>query len=397
MNACSHLRHTPIEWTLSLAQTVLPEIRLRSFRDGSRSIGFVNPCEARGSKGARRARGGAESGERCGLARTGSHSRCRVADNQRAMYRHHLEKLTRTGLDDLLVDEGVIERAQLEVVQSEQDRVGGLLSDILITARGFDELELATLQSNRYGLPYVDVRLYAVRREAAELLPDEFCRRNGFVVLDQFGPTIAVAAWEVPSPQLVAEILAKVGVSTVFLYIGTRTAITQVLDAQVKQAAGRGAAHPSAGASTAKPGSTPPASSQSETSEVGLAPLDLPFVSMGLFPVALAAIAAKTAAAQPAADTGSATPAHKSALETLIEAPAPDAAPAVLSPAVEVARPRSGRSAPVLPAVPTTARPGGWSSIFDSGDANLRTSQLGGAAPEKRPAPTPATPRVPRG
>src|SRR5687767_9044399 len=167
------------------------------------------------------------------------------------MYRHHLEKLTKTRLDDVLLDEGVLDRARLEAVQAEQDQSGKLLSDVLVTSGGFDEWELAKLLVNQYGLPFLDVKLYGIRREVAELLSVEYCRKHGVLPLDQFGPSIALACWEVPTPELLNEIIEKTG-CTLFLYVGVRRMMLEVLDEQTKKAAGRSmGARAHAGASLA--------------------------------------------------------------------------------------------------------------------------------------------------
>lgn len=152
------------------------------------------------------------------------------------MYRHHLEKLVRTRLDDILVDEGVLDRSKLQEIQSEQDQSGSLLSDVLVESGGFDEFELAKLQVKSYGLPFVDVKLFNIRREVLEVLPFDYCKRRGVLPVEQFGQSLAIACWEVPTPELLDEIVAKTKFS-IFVYIGVRRTMLEVIDEQTKKLA----------------------------------------------------------------------------------------------------------------------------------------------------------------
>jgi hypothetical protein len=352
------------------------------------------------------------------------------------MYRQHLERMTRTRLDDLLLDEGILDRAKLESVQAEQDQSGRLLSDLLVETCGFDEWELAKLQANRYGLPFLDVKLYGIRREVSAILPLDWCRSRGLLPLDQFGPTIALACWEIPTPELVQEIIEKTS-STPFLYVGVRRAILEVLQEQIAKApgasrpggatlaGGKPAAAPqpsvsgkpavtlpeSAPAAVASPMGAAASPYRSETGlEPELPPLDLPLISMKLNASASAvggmrrtvpsprpapSVPAGLSGVSPAASVAGASASH-TGVSVVGSTPAPAAAP---TPAAEPPRPRFTRSAPTLPPAPAApaggAKPAmsGWESIFDSGEDAVRRSVPGG--PPRPAAPDPRRSAVP--
>lgn len=329
------------------------------------------------------------------------------------MYRAHLERLVRARLEDLLLDEGLLPRDRIESAQLEQDQTGKLLSDVLVDAEMMDDWDLAKLVSARYGLPFIDVKSYNVRREASELLPADYCLRHGILPLDQFGPTLMLAVQEVPSIEVIRHIVEKTG-CTPFLYVGVRRAIRDHFDEQAKRAQGTGKPKPSAdtpaavkaaaaarAAAPAKPSAAAPAAeaapASSPTMTQDLPPLDLPTVSMRLD-------ASVDTLGQPAAAASPTAPAPVAAAKPAIQrfqrtvGSSPDAAPAAAGPAVPSAgrTPRTSdpgpapppgaprlasRAAPVLPAAASKPGPKGaqksWESIFDVGESNVRRTTSG--------------------
>ncbi len=152
------------------------------------------------------------------------------------MYRRHLEKLARTRLDDVLLDEGLIERSHIEDAQAEQEMTGNQLSHVLFEREALDEWELAKIVSTHYSLPFIDVSNYAIPRPAVDLLPREFCESYSIVPIDVFGEAMALAVCEMPSPELLKEIIER-SKRTPFLYVAVRRAIHDALKDQAKDAA----------------------------------------------------------------------------------------------------------------------------------------------------------------
>lgn len=365
------------------------------------------------------------------------------------MYRHHLEKLVRTRLDDVLVDEGVLDRSKLQEIQSEQDQSGSLLSDVLIDSGGFDEFELAKIQVKSYGLPFVDVKLFNIRREVLEVLPFDYCKRRGVLPIEQFGQSLAIACWEIPTPELLEELITKTKLS-IFLYVGVRRSIHEVIDEQTKKltrntpprpapakAAPAPAAQPAPTAAPAAPQASAPArpaatvaavpaspsastsgsqslppSSVSATSSVDLPeaplpPLSIPFISMKLHATAQDASAPRrmpapksTGGVVAGAALGSLLgPAGSQAPEPSLPA-TPAAVPAaaraasgVVKPAPAMAdpqRPRITRAAPVIPAALGAAPAKSateWESVFDQGESAVRESATGELPPKAKSRP----------
>ena len=73
------------------------------------------------------------------------------------MYSHHLQKLARTRLEDVLLDEGILDRAQIELAVQDAQQGNLPLSQVLAEREVLDEWQLAKLISVHYSLPFVDL------------------------------------------------------------------------------------------------------------------------------------------------------------------------------------------------------------------------------------------------
>ena len=69
----------------------------------------------------------------------------------------HLEKLTRKRLGEILVDEGLISKAQIADAEREEKRTGESLGSILVEASYITDWDLAKAVATQYQLPFVQV------------------------------------------------------------------------------------------------------------------------------------------------------------------------------------------------------------------------------------------------
>src|SRR5262245_22557337 len=151
---------------------------------------------------------------------------------------HQIEKLCRTRLEDVLVDEGILERSRVEDAQAEQETTGRTLGEILIEREILTDYDLAKLVATHYSLPYVDVAGYTLRREVVESLPAELCQTYGFLPIDRFGRSITLAVSEMPTQELIDEIV-RLTEATPYLFVGQRRAIRTSLEDEAKRAVTR--------------------------------------------------------------------------------------------------------------------------------------------------------------
>jgi hypothetical protein len=300
----------------------------------------------------------------------------------------HLEKLTRTRLDDVLVEEGALDRWQVEEAQAEQERTGKPLGEVLVTREMLPDYDLAKLVVTHYPLPFLDLTGYTTRREIMALLPEDFCLRNGVLPLDQFGDVLTIAVCEVPSMELLEDIVTRTKL-TPSLFVVVRRALLEAIGAATKQRSTTVVAKratmigavpkpaPAAPASAAVDTVEETSAPEEEESDVPLPDLVLPRVSMALVGGA------------PGATKSPPPPARPGSRSSIVARPAQSAdrppAPAgglrwMDSDKPNGAAPRPKTAAPV----PTTPpKNGAWESIFDKGEAVVKRETTAGGKPLK--------------
>jgi type II secretion system (T2SS) protein E len=269
----------------------------------------------------------------------------------------HIEKLQRVHLADLLVEEGVLDRSTVEDALIQHEAEGKQLGEVLVEREILSDYDLAKLVAMHYGLPYLEVAGFSTKREVVELLPLDTCMRHAILPLDQFGPLLTLAVSEVPSPEVVREIVSRTKLVPT-LFVAMRRAIVTILEEEKKRRDSRST-------KTAKPAAAKPAAPASEDAEMDVSQaipdLDLPAVSLKL---GAAAALKPGAAARPAP----ARAGHGGALKWMDDAaggaagrkPAPAGAPA------PAAKPVAS------PAAPAKSASANWQTVFDNGDAAVK-------------------------
>ena len=339
------------------------------------------------------------------------------------MYRTVLDRLSRTHIEDLILDVGLLEPARLEAAQAEQDQTGATLSDVLLDSQTLEEWDLAKLVASHYSLPFVDVKLYSTPSNVFDLLPLDWCRRHSVLPFDQFGKSITLACVEIPKPEVLREITEKTG-CTPFLYVCLRRALRDVIDENLKRRAKAPQAAAASAAVSAKsvvtaakpldpaaadvPKEAPSAAPDSTPGEV--APerprlpsiVGLPRVSLQLTATAAQAASTPAPATQPrrpaierfarpaaaATPAGGAAPQRLSPMQQILSHASPDP-PAATEPAAPPTLPRAVvRAVPKLPSKPmaapraaamkSTHSGDGWESIVDIGEDAVRRTPSDG-------------------
>jgi hypothetical protein len=149
------------------------------------------------------------------------------------MYTHHLQKLARTRLEDVLLDEGILDRAQIELALQDASQSNLPLSQVLAEREVLDEWQLAKLISVHYSLPFVDLSDLSLQWDLLDLLPLEFCYEQTVLPMGVFGPSIAIAAAEMPSP----ETLNKISETTdkvPFIYVVVRRQLLETIETMAR-------------------------------------------------------------------------------------------------------------------------------------------------------------------
>jgi hypothetical protein len=272
----------------------------------------------------------------------------------------HIEKLQRVQLADILVEEGVLDRSTVEDAQIQQDAEGKDLGQVLIEREILTDYDLAKLVAMHFGLPYLDVAGFSTKREVVELLPPDFCMRHGVLLLDKFGSILTLAVAEVPTPEVVREIVERTKLVP-SLFVTMRRAIVTILEEEQKR---RDSRPVKGGRSPAARPAAPVAEDAEMDVSQAIPDLDLPAISLKLG-------AAGAGRPVPGHRPAPARAPHANALNWMDEAgggkPAtkkPGAAPAP-APA-PAARPAAAHAAAAKPA------PANWQKVFENGDAAVK-------------------------
>lgn len=93
----------------------------------------------------------------------------------------------------LLVASGIITREQLSEALNAQRLEGGKLGDVLQKLGYVDEETIATLLSEQYGIPFIDLNGYEIEPSVINLIPSELCQKYELIPIKRTGSSLTVA------------------------------------------------------------------------------------------------------------------------------------------------------------------------------------------------------------
>ncbi len=263
----------------------------------------------------------------------------------------HLEKLARTRLDDVLVEECGFDRDRVAEVQFQQETTGKQIGQILVETDALTEYDLAKIVVSHYSLPFLDLTGFTTRREVIALLPEDYCVRHGVIALDQFGDALTLGVCEMPPFELIEDVATRTNLMP-FLFVVTRRALTEALDQGAKRASKASAKR------STKIGPVPTEAAATESDGTEDDP-DLPLPDLVLPPVSMTLVGAAAGPAK-APPPPPARPGTRSSIVARPSAPPPEGPPKF------------------KPAGPGQNGAGAWQSIFESGENAVKRETTGG-------------------
>ncbi len=96
-------------------------------------------------------------------------------------------------IGEILVENGVLGRDQLDGALAIQAKEGGLVGQILIRTGCITEEELTAAISRQLRIPYLPLSQYSLNQEASLRLNEDFCRRHQLLAFDDDDGHIFVA------------------------------------------------------------------------------------------------------------------------------------------------------------------------------------------------------------
>jgi type IV pilus assembly protein PilB len=87
-------------------------------------------------------------------------------------------------IGEILIEDGLLSKAQLEEALVHQKEKGGLIGKILIEKKFVDEDSLIGALGKQFKIPFIPLKNYAINPDMAEMLSADFCHKNMLVAFD---------------------------------------------------------------------------------------------------------------------------------------------------------------------------------------------------------------------
>ncbi|MEN8148487.1 MAG: hypothetical protein ABFS86_01620 [Planctomycetota bacterium] len=141
----------------------------------------------------------------------------------------HLEKLTRKHLGELLLDDGLISKSQLDDAESEHKRTGNPLGPILVDAGYISDWDLAKAVATQYQLPFVELATVSSAGDFGDTFRPDEQSKHRFIPLDSLGTTITLAVADMPDIEFLRGVRDRTG-QTPFLFVTLLSEIQRRLE-----------------------------------------------------------------------------------------------------------------------------------------------------------------------
>jgi len=105
----------------------------------------------------------------------------------------HFRKTVNKQLGEILLDRGVITRAQLEAILVFQKEKGLLFGEALVEMKAGTEEDVVQALTCQYGFPYLPLANYEIAPEVVATVPLNLCRQYCLVPIDKIGRSLTVA------------------------------------------------------------------------------------------------------------------------------------------------------------------------------------------------------------
>lgn len=165
------------------------------------------------------------------------------------------KKVTNKLVGELLIDSGVISRAQLNQALSRKKETGKLLGEILVELGFASEDDVASVIAAQYRIPYLPLKHHDIDKELIKTIPRDLVMRHHFFPVDRIS-TVLTVAMDNPLDERAVEEIQQVTGSRVLCYVSTPSEIRSAIE-QHYGAKGHSAAQDAPPLSAATPPSAP--------------------------------------------------------------------------------------------------------------------------------------------
>lgn len=130
-------------------------------------------------------------------------------------------------IGEILIEDGLLSKAQLEEALAHQKEKGGLLGKIFIEKKFLDEESLIGALGKQFKMPYIPLKNYSINPDMAGMLKADFCHENLAVAFDCDHKKVYVAVSDPANDAVIEKIRSLTGrIPQVFL-----SKISEILNA----------------------------------------------------------------------------------------------------------------------------------------------------------------------
>ncbi|MFH1208765.1 MAG: hypothetical protein V1673_04325 [Candidatus Omnitrophota bacterium] len=95
-----------------------------------------------------------------------------------------MEPKKKRKIGEILIEDGLLSKAQLEEALAFQKEKGGMIGQILIEKKLVNEESLIGALGRQFKVPYIPLKNYAINPDMANMLTADFCHENMVVAFD---------------------------------------------------------------------------------------------------------------------------------------------------------------------------------------------------------------------
>ena len=140
-----------------------------------------------------------------------------------------MEEKPKKRLGELLMEDGLLSRENLEEALAHQKREGGLVGQILIQLGYVTEEDLVCALGRQLRMPYLSLNQYAVNMEGARALDADFCRKNMLIAFDSDDHRVYLAVSDPLNTKALEEVREKMNLKPQ-VFLTTASEIMSMLE-----------------------------------------------------------------------------------------------------------------------------------------------------------------------
>jgi len=139
------------------------------------------------------------------------------------------KRLVKKQLGELLIERGIITKAQLAKALDIQKEKGGLIGQILVVLGFTKEEDIAQALTIQYGFPYLPLQNYELSPDIVKIIPENVSRQYGLIAVDRIGDTLTVAMANPLNAKAIEDIELLTNCN-VQVFVSTVTDVTRAID-----------------------------------------------------------------------------------------------------------------------------------------------------------------------